>query len=177
MVHTQLLSPYLVDVDEEIKFGAVYHLLTMAYSSPGIVISLEAVNAIIEYYNQEGDYPTLTQLRQFVQNYIDINNDPESYSMNNSVKIGVDNLDSLRPIEFKDIEMIQPGDAITCMVCTDDINRGAKVYQLNPCKHVFHAEGCLDDNTSILTWLKTSKYCPTCRTEISIGTNKVKNSE
>ena len=43
----------------------------------------------------------------------------------------------------------------TCVICTDDINKGDKILMLR-CKHYFHAD-CVKD------WLIVKLSCPYCR--------------
>lgn len=54
-----------------------------------------------------------------------------------------------------------------CSICQDTIDVGSALYRL-PCGDCFHARGCLGEEQSIVTWMKTSNKCPNCNQLIKL---------
>lgn len=131
--------------------------------------SCSIVMAIYEYHMVERSFPDNEQFHAFVENLEHIHDAPDEYCNNKRHHIPTPGIDNIEPYEIKTA-------GAACSICLEPIDVGAEVVQLPQCGHIFHAcsEHCLGEGASILTWLRKSRYCPNCNTEISISPKRKK---
>lgn len=110
---------------------------------------------------EHGRLPNHTELEQFTENMMAVQNDPDEYcnlQKHNIPTPGIGDLQATVAICDSN-----------CSICSCDIVTGSKIITLLPCQHQFHAESidCLGEG-SIVTWLEKSRWCPVCRGEVLI---------
>mmetsp|Transcript_6947 Transcript_6947/g.16888 ORF Transcript_6947/g.16888 Transcript_6947/m.16888 type:complete len:1035 (-) Transcript_6947:326-3430(-) len=68
--------------------------------------------------------------------------------------------------KFRMADSEELANAETCIICRDDLHEGSVIL---PCGHIFHVD-CLK------SWLVMQQVCPTCRAEIPIDREKLKEA-
>lgn len=121
----------------------------------------ECVNIIevVKYYVISGEMPGNEELQTYLRNVNHIYSDPIDYCNNKRHDVPTPGINNLVPIKAMECSM--------CSICQDDIEQGCMVFKLPQCGHIFHSEGCLE-NESIMSWLKKTRVCPNCNAEISV---------
>ena len=116
---------------------------------------------VYEYYMTVRRFPTVPELASYIIQRSRMEDAPDEYCNDMREEVPTRGLDLLQPIKA------DHGNDI-CTVCVEKIQEGEMVFKLPQCGHVFHAEqqSCLGTDGSIVSWLRKSKFCPNCNTEI-----------
>jgi len=128
----------------------------------GTLLSCTELNYAVQFYTLNKSVPTLEELRDYISNILEFDNDPEEFHKKDKIHVPTSNLDKLSPI-IKDTSVEE-----FCSLCQEQIGFNA-FYKLPQCNHLFHAnkEKCLEDSC-IIDWLSKHKFCPNCKTEVKI---------
>lgn len=129
----------------------------------GFYPTCQYISNMLTYEMINKEFPTREQFVEYVQNNVEIEQDPEQYYHDHKHQLPTQNMDKIKPFTYD-------GETKTCGICYNDIEKGDEVIQL-PCggNHVFHVdeEKCLEKHT-IVEWMKSNKVCPMCKGEIII---------
>lgn len=131
-------------------------------SKYGRLYTCEELEIAIEYYIINKRCPTYQELREYIYNTLNFENNPEEYHEKDKIYISTENLHKLTPI-IKDTYIEE-----YCSLCQEKIGINSFI-KLPNCNHLFHSEKdkCLEDS-NIITWLSKHKHCPNCNIEVVI---------
>jgi len=126
-------------------------------------IQCDSIVATYEYFVLENVLPNRQEFERFIDRRNRLERGPDAYCNDEKMDIptpGLQNIQSSRLTEA----------GFVCSICTDEMSVGTSVFKLPQCGHYFHAseESCLGKDAFIITWLKKSRLCPNCNTNISI---------
>lgn len=144
-----------------IPTNVLLNIVKYIWTSMNCPDSCVTIIMIYEYYVIMNMFPNDEELNMFIQNRNQIENNPNQYCIDNTRATPLKNIDKLKVKQAS-------SDLAICSICHDTIKKGNNFIEL-PCKHVFHADNCLEEKKSILTWLKISKKCPNCNMVIEIS--------
>jgi hypothetical protein len=144
---------------QSIKEGIVLHLLR----NTQFECRCSNIMLVFEYLIIENSLPNQDQLMAFSNTSRAFESNQQQFWNDTRILVPTTGLEYLIP-EIMNIN------GIVCSICLEDIDKGSKIFKLPQCGHIFHADegNCLGANASILTWLRTSRFCPNCNTEISV---------
>lgn len=137
--------------------SAIIDLKKFTISSYGrLPNSCRELELILEYHTLNKRYPSITELREYTNNFSQFQSDPVTYFNNDKVD---------RPSNNLSEELVVKSSCHNeekCSLCFEEI--GSADYYKLPCNHVFHKEknDCLEE-ASIEEWFKKNNFCPNCK--------------
>lgn len=152
---------YLLQYSPELRKQIIKYSLIELGRMPTYI----EVQAIIEWYNfHDHNMPTFEDLSLTIDRLMQLSSSAETFHQQDKVLVGIKN----KSLLVSQIITAEESKTAQCAICQDDLIEGQQYYKL-PCLHCFHtnASECLGES-SIDNWLSKSKYCPVCRTELTI---------
>jgi len=120
---------------------------------------------VIQYRLLHNSFPSQEEISTTFTRMSEFELDPEEFHKKDKNYVPLNNIHLLEPLVYNEENKVEDN----CAICMDEFKKNSKIFKLNPCGHVFHAnsEDCLKES-SIINWFKEHKTCPVCRSEIIV---------
>lgn len=150
------MSYLLNTFDESFLLSAIKHLIQI-----GEIHNISDVTQVSYFHRLAKRFPSKEEFLEYIENYYNINANPDNYCINNDKKIPTKNLNKLKSQKSKK--------DVLCTLCQNDIKIGDDVFVVPKCQHHFHfnKKECLD-GFNIHDWLAKNSKCPVCQQKVKI---------
>ena len=138
----------------QLTLESIEHILQVFRQCPFCPL----IEEVYMYSSIEKRFPTLSELSDMMGNSSRLSHNPEQYCDEQRLLIPTPDIDKLTPFQSEEKDLV-------CSICQNPILPGTAAYSL-PCGDCFHANACLDNDLSIVTWLQKCRRCPNCNQEV-----------